>query len=151
MQKNSHTYLIPSEESFSDIPFYLTKGDRIAFTGDLGTGKTTYIRYLLRKYFFDDKMIIRSPSYTYYNTYEPKSMAQVPVYHFDLYRLSHQEEFFLIGGDDIFQKKNTIILIEWPEILGEYFIPTYHIHIALENDQRILTLTSYSSETASSR
>lgn len=153
MQKNSRTYRITSEDWFHDIPFMIKPWDRIAFTGDLGAGKTTYIRHLLRSYFRDDTLIIRSPSYTYYNTYEPHSPEHSAVYHFDLYRLEDPEEFFLIGGNDILESSSSIILIEWPEILEDLFMPTHHIHISVgENDTyRDIIITEYTSDVASSK
>jgi tRNA threonylcarbamoyladenosine biosynthesis protein TsaE len=87
MQKNTEEYIIQDEKELDDIVFDLVPGDRIFFYGDLGTGKSTYIRYILRKYLDDPALIVRSPTYTYYQKYGSN------IYHFDLYRLEEYGTF----------------------------------------------------------
>ena len=69
MQKNTHEYIISSENELEKIIFDLSPGERIFFSGDLGVGKSTFIRYLLRKYTNNPVLIVRSPTYTYYQKY----------------------------------------------------------------------------------
>ena len=64
------------------------------FYGDLGAGKTTFIRKLLQKHLQKKDLIVRSPTYTYYQEYQNDSSR---VYHFDLYRLEDIETFYMIG------------------------------------------------------
>ena len=65
-----------------------------AFYGSMGAGKTTFIRAILRKFFDDEKIIVRSPTYTYYQEYSDAKRGK--VFHFDLYRLDDLEKFYLI-------------------------------------------------------
>ncbi len=69
MQKNIQEYIISNEKELDEIDFSLVPGDRIFFSGDLGVGKSTFIRYILRKYMNDPNLIVRSPTYTYYQKY----------------------------------------------------------------------------------
>lgn len=73
-------------------------------------------------------MIIRSPTYTYYQKYGEN------IYHFDLYRLDVFQNFDSIGGGDIFDDEKNICLIEWPEILTVHYLATKTIHITLLDD-----------------
>ncbi len=116
------------EESLDTYTFSLIPWDRIFFFGDLGAGKSTYIRHLIRKYFRDNSLIVRSPTYTYYQKYGEN------VFHFDLYRLESFEDFYLIGGKDILNDRESICLIEWPEILWESVIPSKKISITTNDD-----------------
>lgn len=128
MQKSIIEYIVTNEKELDDIVFDLTPGDRICFSGDLGAGKSTYIRYILRKYLDDPTLIVRSPTYTYYQQYWAN------IYHMDLYRLEDYDTFVSIWGTEILEDNNTISLIEWPEILGESIKPTKKISIELMED-----------------
>jgi tRNA threonylcarbamoyl adenosine modification protein YjeE len=80
MQKRREEFLISHEKELDKIAFPLLGGDVIFFRGDLGSGKSTFIRSLLRRHFENQDLIVRSPTYTYYQSYEN-------IYHFDLYRI----------------------------------------------------------------
>jgi N-acetylmuramate 1-kinase len=69
MQKSIIEYIVTNEKELDDIVFDLIPGDRICFSGNLGAGKSTYIRYILRKCLDDPTLIVRSPTYTYYQQY----------------------------------------------------------------------------------
>ncbi len=117
------TYDAVSEDEIPPLLFPLTPWDRIFFFGDLGSGKSTFIRALLRSHFSDDRLIVRSPTYTYYQKYG------LDIYHFDLYRIEFFEDIFLIGAMDIFENPDSICLIEWPERLADSIKPTKKISI----------------------
>lgn len=136
MQKNEKKFFISNEKSLDNIVFPLVKWDRIFFYGDLGAGKTTFIRALLRRHFSDENIIVRSPTYTYYQEYFRENAEK--VFHFDLYRLDDLENFYLIGGQEILENPDSIVLIEWPEILGEHTKPTkiVKIHYNAEKNER---------------
>lgn len=132
------TYENISEVSLKNIVFPLFPGDRIFFIWDLGAGKTTFIRTLLKKYFDGDSLIIRSPTYMYYQKYGEN------IYHFDLYRIENPEDLLFLGITEILEDPDTICLIEWPEILGESIIPTKRITIeSLSEKLRKISIHSY--------
>lgn len=127
----SHTL---SEAEIGTILFPLKTGDRIFLTGDLWSGKSTLVRALLRTHFQDDTLIVRSPTYTYYQKYSHPHMTSSDIYHFDLYRVDSYEDVFLIGAEDILWNPENICIIEWPEILSEKILPTKTIHISTLSD-----------------
>jgi tRNA threonylcarbamoyladenosine biosynthesis protein TsaE len=87
----------------------------ILLTGPLGSGKTTFVKGLARAagIAVDD---VSSPSFTLINEY---MSGVVPVYHFDLYRLTSAEQFVEIGGIEYFDREG-IKIVEWADHAPEY-------------------------------
>lgn len=102
----------------------LTKQDVVVLTGDLGTGKTKFTEGILS--YFDAEDQISSPTFTIVNAYETK---QMPIYHFDVYRLEDEEEFYAMGGEEYFGKG--LCLIEWGERIQDCLPPSY-IQVTIE-------------------
>ena len=137
MQKTITKYIITYEKGLDDIVFDLTPWDRIFFSGDLGAGKSTYIRHILRKYLNNPTLIVRSPTYTYYQKYDSN------IYHCDLYRLEEYSTWVSIGGEEIAQDPSSIMLIEWPEILWDALQATKKISIeVMEDGMRKIIITT---------
>ena len=87
----------------------LSPGAVVAFTGDLGAGKTAFVRGMARG--LDIRARVTSPTFTIVNEYEG---GRLPLFHFDLYRLSSSEELFDIGWED-FLRRGGICAVEWSE------------------------------------
>lgn len=104
----------------------LKKGDVVVLTGDLGAGKTKFTEGVLQYFKLDDE--ISSPTFTIVNEYKNEN---VTIYHFDVYRLEDEDEFYAIGGEEYFQKG--ICLIEWGEMI-ENVLPKNHIKINFTKD-----------------
>ena len=103
-----------------DVSINLKKGDIIFLSGDLGSGKTTFSRYLINSLYKiqnrERPNVIKSPSYPILLTYE---LNNFEIYHYDLYRLSKSSE---LDHLNIFEElNNTITLVEWPEIIFDSF------------------------------
>lgn len=113
----------------------------IYFKGELGAGKTTLVRGILRGFGYQGAT--KSPTYT---LVEPYELVDVTIYHFDLYRLADPEELEFIGIRE-YQQADSIMLIEWPD-KGKGMIPKADLLIELDyNDQgRIMSLSSEHTE-----
>jgi len=98
----------------------------IALYGPLGAGKTCFVRGVAKAAGVDPREV-SSPSFTLINEYPG---GEIPILHFDLYRLADPSEFYSIGGDD-YLGRDGIILIEWAE-KGAGFIPDERINIDFE-------------------
>lgn len=108
--KNSIIYSIANiDKAVSEISNLFLRYSIFTFTGDLGTGKTTLIKNILINNGITD--LITSPTFNIVNIYNHK------FYHFDLYRIKTDQEFFSNGFHEILFQTGIIIFIEWPEII----------------------------------
>lgn len=109
----------------------------VCFFGDLGAGKTTFIKGLVAGAAQTDPSYVQSPTFTYLNIYE----GEIPVYHFDLYRLRDADEFLGMGFDEYFDAGG-ICCIEWSERI-QTCLPPFVISITLVHegeDQRTIII-----------
>lgn len=97
-----------------DLALILRPGDAVALVGDLGAGKSTLARAMIRTIADDDGLDVPSPTFTLVQSYET---ARLTVAHFDLYRLGDPDELDEIGFDDALG--GGAVLIEWPDRAGD--------------------------------
>ena len=116
----------------------LSPGAVVAFTGDLGAGKTAFTRGLARGLGISDR--VTSPTFTIVNEYEG---GRLPLFHFDLYRLGSADELFDIGWED-YLARGGVCAVEWSENVADALEPgTIRVDIRrgpAEND-RLITIT----------
>jgi tRNA threonylcarbamoyladenosine biosynthesis protein TsaE len=97
----------------------------VALTGDLGTGKTTFVQGLARGLKIADP--VQSPTFVTLNLYE----GTLPLFHFELYRFKEGADFFKLGFEEYFQKGG-VCAIEWPQKIAD-FLPDDTLHIDLQH------------------
>ena len=110
---------ISSEETTRELAKnfsnYLKGGEVIFLHGEMGVGKTTFVKYLINQLLIKKNLQtteVTSPTFNLLNEYEIDNLT---IKHYDLFRLKNESE---IKNLDLFdQNKNTITLIEWPELI----------------------------------
>jgi tRNA threonylcarbamoyladenosine biosynthesis protein TsaE len=128
-----------NEETFElgkKIGAQLESGAIFLLSGDLGAGKTVFAKGVAAGLGIDP-VDVTSPTFTLINEYD----GRLRLYHIDLYRLNEGASFEL-GLEEIFEEKNTVVLIEWAERLG--FVPLGAIGVSIEylsDDERNITIT----------
>lgn len=121
----------------------LEENSVICFFGDLGAGKTTFIKGLVAAITAVPAEHVNSPTYTYLNIYN----GALPVYHFDLYRLRDADDFLQMGFDEYFTAGG-ICCIEWSERI-QPLLPRGCLHLnlkAISMQERQIDLCSGSFE-----
>ena len=116
----------------------LAPGDVIAYFGDLGAGKTAFTRGLAQGLGITDP--VTSPTYTIVNEY---LSGRIPLFHFDMYRLSSSDELFDIGGED-YLSRGGVCAVEWSENVEDALQDAIRVTIekdADEPDTRHITIT----------
>ena len=132
--------ILPDENATAllgqDIAAMLRAGDVVALKGELGAGKTTLARALVRAMAGQPDLEVPSPTFTLVQIYE----ARLPIAHFDLYRLGSPSELDELGfGEAI---AGGVTLVEWPDRAGDR-LPDDAIHIELGhfNDGRLAQIS----------
>ena len=97
----------------------------IALYGDLGVGKTAFVRGFTSV--FAENARVKSPTFALVNEYKGASLS---VFHFDMYRISDEDELYSIGFYD-YQDRNGICLTEWSENI-EYALPEEYFSVRIE-------------------
>ena len=113
----------------------LRPGDVIAYFGDLGAGKTAFTRGIAEGLGVSEQ--VTSPTYTIVNEY---LSGRLPLFHFDMYRLSSPEELFEIGWED-YLERGGICAVEWSENVSGAF-PSGTIKVKLDKiDESVRRIT----------
>ena len=103
----------------------------VALSGNLGAGKTTLTRGILRGLGYQGK--VKSPTYTLVELY---NLSKLDLYHFDFYRLNDPQEWLDAGFRDYFEPRN-VCLVEWPERASDLLpVPDLRISLDAQGDGR---------------
>lgn len=111
----------------------------VCFQGEMGAGKTTFIKVICEALGVEDAM--SSPTFSIVNEYRNES--DDPIYHFDFYRVEKLQEALDIGVEEYFYSGD-LCLIEWPDMIKE-LIPEKHLEISIklvDNNSREITIRS---------
>ena len=123
------TVQIKNEEETKKFGFKIAKnlcrGDVLALIGDLGTGKTALTSYIARGLGIQRR--VNSPTFTIVKEYTD---GRMPLYHFDVYRVSDPEELFNIGIEEYFFGQG-VCIVEWADLIEE-ILPESTKYIYLE-------------------
>ena len=106
-----------TKELAKEFTKYLKGGEFVFLYGEMGVGKTTFVKYFINEYQKINNLTqteITSPTFSLLNEYQVKDIR---IKHYDLFRINRKEE---INNLDIFEKDNKLItLIEWPQLIAD--------------------------------
>ena len=138
------TYQVTSAKETQDIgemlAAYLKKGDIVCLYGELGSGKTTFSKGVIRALGVSEH--VTSPTFTLVHEYR----GRLPVYHFDVYRMIDSEEMMELGYEEYFFGDG-VCLIEWAELIEELLPETVirvHLNYTKEEEERVITIEYFS-------
>ena len=125
-------YIVHNEDEMTSLGSSFAKmlkpNTVISLTGTLGAGKTVFVRGLAEALGIKEPII--SPTFTLVQHYD----GTLPLYHLDLYRLGEIDEFELIDGRSILSSES-IICIEWPQLIESYLSDTNTVYVNIEIDE----------------
>ena len=130
-------YSLENIEIAAEFILANTRSRILLFDGEMGSGKTTLIKALVKKLGSEDE--VNSPTFAIVNEYRTPDF---PVYHFDLYRLNDFYEALDFGIEEYLSDPKAYILIEWPEVISE-ILPDNSQKIRIivnENNTRVLQI-----------
>ena len=106
-----------TKELAKEFTKYLKGGEIVFLYGEMGVGKTTFVKYFINEYQKINNLTqteITSPTFSLLNEYQVKDIR---IKHYDLFRINRKED---INNLDIFEKDNKLItLIEWPQLIAD--------------------------------
>lgn len=103
----------------------LRGGEVLLLQGDLGAGKTHFVKGLARGLGIED--VVTSPTFALHNSYS----GRLTLNHFDFYRLDSSEEAAILGLDEIFYEKNSVAAIEWSERVSD-LLPADCVRVCID-------------------
>lgn len=124
-----HIYTVQTHSAQETVDFgrvfasQLKPNDLITLYGDLAAGKTTFTKGVCEALNADQPAT--SPTFTLINEYD----GDMPIFHFDCYRIKHPDEIIMLGFEE-YLEKDGVVLIEWPEQIAEH-IPDDSIELHL--------------------
>ena len=128
-----------TKELAKEFTKYLKGGEFVFLYGEMGVGKTTFVKYFINEYQKINNLTqseITSPTFSLLNEYQVKDIR---IKHYDLFRINRKED---INNLDIFEKDNKLItLIEWPQLIADKqdikFITLKFNYLNLLNDRTV--------------
>ncbi len=139
MQTKSHEYL-----QETDLPAFareyaenwLKPGTVVALQGDLGAGKTAFVRAFLRAVSGTPDLMVPSPTFTLVQQYD---LPQITIYHYDLYRMADSSELVELNWQQACSEG--LVFVEWPERAGKMLPPHFNITITDGNSDATRNIT----------
>ena len=119
------------QEVASKISGFIEKGDNFYLIGELGVGKTIFTRFLINQLQIKKKLNtteVLSPTFNILNEYK---IDDITIKHFDLYRIKSKDELANLG---LFEEKEDVNLIEWPEIINTKDVKKIELHFSYNNN-----------------
>lgn len=126
----SITYNLDQLESVAEFVLKNAKSNHILFSGEMGVGKTTLIKEMVKQLGSKDR--VSSPTFSLVNEYIGNTQS---VYHFDFYRIDDESEAYDMGFEE-YLDSNHLVCIEWPEKIPNLWPPHYSLlQFSLTADQ----------------
>ena len=119
------------KEVASKISSFIEKGDNFYLFGELGVGKTIFTRFLINQLQIKKNLNtteVLSPTFNILNEYK---IENITIKHFDLYRIKSKDELANLG---LFEEKEDVNLIEWPEIINIKDVKKIELHFSYYNN-----------------
>mgnify|MGYP001419921008 CR=1 FL=1 len=112
----------------------LKSGNKVFLYGEMGVGKTTFIKYLINGFQKKNKLLLTEVTSPTFNLLSEYAINNLIIKHYDLYRLENEKEADNLG---LFEDEpNTIILIEWPDIIKRDLENLIKLYFSYENDHQ---------------
>ena len=110
----------------------LKPGNKVFLYGEMGVGKTTFVRYLINGFQKKNKLRLTEVTSPTFNLLSEYKINNLTIKHYDLYRLKNEREIDSLG---LFEEEpDSIILVEWPEIIKRDLKNLIRLYFSYEND-----------------
>ncbi len=110
----------------------LKPGNKVFLYGEMGVGKTTFVRYLINGFQKKNKLRLTEVTSPTFNLLSEYNINNLTIKHYDLYRLKNEKEIDNLG---LFEEEpDSIILVEWPEIIKRSLKNLIKLYFSYEND-----------------
>ena len=110
----------------------LKPGNKVFLYGEMGVGKTTFVRYLINGFQKKNKLRLTEVTSPTFNLLSEYNINNLTIKHYDLYRLKNEREIDSLGLFE--EERESIILVEWPEIIKRDLKNLIKLYFSYEND-----------------